>query len=376
MDWLTGSKQGHAKKLISQLADMNKRDAAARDLIQLGVDAVPALVEAVQTQDPGLLRMYQQILARIPSALPMLVKALSSAHPLIRGRVVEVFAITKDKTAVPALLEAIKGEFFTVRSRAALALGEIGDERAIPELLQLLKDKEMEVRMAACTALGKLCAPSTFDEMANVLLDDPHIEVRQSAARALGDTKHPDAIPFLMEALRDSYWWYEKEQAAQVLLNAIEGMGSDVIDYLLDALGDRETSVRKYAARILGNLGDTRVIEELGMVVYDLHHEVSEAAAEALAKFGTPAVDILGTALSHPEATVREHAIMGLGKISDIRVTPLLIGMLNDPDRNVRKQTIQSLGGLNDERAVPALKQIASDRSDRELAAFAKEFLG
>lgn len=376
MDWLTGSKYGHAKKLISQLADDNKRDVAAQELIRLGAEAVPALIEAAQTQDPGLVQIYQHLLARIPSATPIMIKALSSAHPLIRGKIAEVFAINKDKNAVPALLDAIKGEFFTVRSRAAFALGEIGDQRVISELLLLLKDKELEVRVAACTALGKLRDPSTFDEIANVLLDDPHIEVRQSAAKALGDTKHPEAIPFLMEALRDSYWWYEKEQAAQILLNAIEGMGTVVIDSLLEALGDRETTVRKYAARVLGNLGDIRVIEELGMAVYDLHHEVSQTAADALAKFGSSAVDILGTALSHPEAAVREHAIMGLGQINDIRVAPLLIEMLNDPDRHVRKQAIHSLGRLNDERAVPALKQIASDRSDRELAALAKQVLG
>ena len=376
MDWLTGSKQGQAKKLISQLADDNKRDDSARELIQMGADAVPALIEAAQTQDPSLLQIYQHLLARIPSATPIMIKALSSAHPLIRGRVAEVFAINKDKKSVPALLDAIKGEFFTVRSRAALALGEIGDKRVISELLFLLKDNELEVRIAACTALGKLCDPSTFDEIANVLLDDPHIEVRQSAAKALGDTKHPEAIPFLMEALRDSYWWYEKEQAAQVLLNAIEGMGAVVVDPLLEALGDRETTVRKYAVRVLGNLGDIRAIEELGMAVYDLHHEVSQTAADALAKFGSSAVNILEIALSHPEAAVREHAIMGLGQINDIRVASLLIEMLNDPERDVRKQAIQSIGGLNDDRAVPALKQIASDRSDRELAALAKKFLG
>lgn len=376
MDWLTGSKSGQIKKLISQLADVERRDAAARELIQLGAEAVPALIEAAQTQDPGLLHIYQHILARIPSATPTLIKVLLSAHPLMRGRAAEVFAINKDRKAVSALTDAIRGEYFTVRSRAALALGEIGDIQIIPELLQLLKDREGEVRMAACVALGKFRDPSTFDEMANVLLDDPLIEVRQAAAKALGNTKHSDAIPFLMEALRDSYWWYEKEQAAQVLLNAIEGMGRDVIDPLLDALGDRETTVRKYAVRVLGNLGDVRIIEELGMIVYDLHHEVRQAAVEALAKFGSPAVDILGTALSHPEAAVREHAVMGLGQISDIRVAPLLIDMLNDPERDVRKQAIQSLGGLNDERAAPALKQIASDRSDRELSALAKKFLG
>lgn len=375
MNWLTDGIQGEAKRLIAQLADSAKRDLAAQELIKLGADSVPPLIDALQTQDLNLFPVYEQILARIPSASPHLIKTLGSAHPILRGRAAEVFAISKDKTAIPALLEALNGEYYTVRSRAALALGNIGDANVISALLPLLKDQEDEVRIAACTAVGKFCDPSTFDEITNVLLDDPKIEVRQSAAKALGETKHPAAIPYLMEALRDSYWWYEKEQAVLVLLNAIEMMGSAVVEPLIEALGDREGTVRKFAAMVLGNLRDSRAMEELGMAVYDLHDEVSQTAAEALAKFGAPAVGVLGEALRHPEATVREHAVIGLGKIQDVRVAPLLIGMLNDPERSVRKQSMQSLGKLNDERAVPALKEIASNRADREVSALAKQIL-
>lgn len=373
MDWFNSSKQGEAKKLIPLLADASKRDRAAQELIRLGADAVPALLEALQTQDLNLLAIYQQILARIPVAFPELTKALKSAHPIIRGRVAEVLGISKDKNTIPILLEALRGEFFTVRARAALALANIGDTRVIPELLPLLKDPEDEVRTAACVAVGRFRDPSTFDELANVALDDTKIEVRQAAVRALGDSKDPAAIPFLMEALRDSFWWFEREQAVSVLLNAIEGMGNAVVEPLIEALGDREKTVRKYAILILGRLRDIRAIEELGMALYDLHHEVSQAAAEALAHFGAPAVDVLAEALVHPEAAVREHAIVGLGRIRDERVIPLLIEMLHDPDREVKRRAILSLGELRAVQAVPALQEIASNRSDRELAAFAKE---
>ncbi|MBI3161103.1 MAG: HEAT repeat domain-containing protein [Chloroflexi bacterium] len=373
MDWFTNPKSGEAKRLIPSLADAAKRSHAAQDLIRLGVDAVPALMDALQTQDLGLVAIYQQILARIPSASPELQKALRSAHPLIRGRAAEVFAINRDKNAVPVLIEALHGEFFTVRSRAALALANIGDDRAIPELLPLLKDREDEVRIAACVALGKFKDPSTFDELANVALDDQKIEARQAAVKALGDSLNPAAIPFLMEALRDSFWWFEREQAVNVLLNAVEGMGEPVVEPLIEALADREKTVRKFAIVILGKLRDIRAIEELGMALYDLHHEVSQAAAESLAQFGEEGLGVLSEALSHPEAGVRERAIYGLGMIRDERVVPLLIEMLRDPDRVVRKQAIQSLGDMRDKRAVPVLQELAADRADRELASLAKE---
>ncbi len=373
MNWLTGGKLGEAKRLISQLADATKRDRAAQDLIGLGADSLPALLDALQTQDLNLLPYYQQVLARIPSATPALTKLLATAHPIIRGRAAEVFAISKDKAAAPALLDALQGEYFTVRSRAALALGKIGDTKAIPPILNALKDKDDEVRIAACLALGLFKDPSTFDDITNVLLDDPKIEVRQAAAKALGNTQHPKALPYLMEALHDSFWWYEREYAAVDLLQALEKMGGMAVDPLIKALEDKEGTVRKFAATLLGRLGDARAIEPLGMTLYDMHHDVGNASAEALVHFGAPAVEVLIGALSHPEMWIRIHSVTALSKIKDQRVASALLQMLNDPEREVKKQVILSLGELKDPRALSALQEIASNRADRELHALAKQ---
>ena len=375
MDWFTGSKQGEAKRLIAQLGDVMKRERAGQELIRIGADAVPPLIESLQTRDPNLLPLYQQILARIPSATPLLIKTLRSGHPLIRGRVAEVFAINRDRNAVSALLEALKGEYFTVRSRAGLALGKIGDARAIQPLLGMLKDPEDEVRITACLALGCFKEPSTFDDITNVLLDDLKIEVRQAAAKALGNTEHPAALPYLMEALHDSYWWYEREYAASDLLSAIEKMGLAAVDPLIKALQDKEGTVRKFAATLLGRLGDPRAIEPLGMALYDLHHEVGKVSAESLARFGVPALDVLVDALSHPEMWIRIHAISALSRLKNGRVTPILLEMLNDPEREVKKQVIQSLGELKDPRSSNALQELVSNRADRELHTLAKQAL-
>jgi HEAT repeat protein len=373
MNWFPGSRQGEAKRFIAQLGDVTKRERAAQELIRMGGDAVPALIEVLQTEDGTLFPRYQQILARIPSATPLLIKTLHTAHPVIRGRVAEVFAMSKDRNATSALLEALQSEYFTVRSRAALALGKIGEPKAIKPLIQLLKDKEDEVRIAACLALGMFKDPSTFDDITNVLLDDPIIEVRQAAAQALGNTEHPAALSYLMEALHDSYWWYEREYAAGDLLAAIEKMGSAAVDPLIEALQDKEGTVRKFAAMLLGKSGDPRAIEPLGMALYDLHHEVGKVAAESLARFGAPAFDVLVEALSHPEMWIRIHAVSALSAIKDSRVTPILLEMLHDPERDVKKQTIEALGNIKDRRALPALQEIVANRTDRELHSLAKQ---
>ncbi len=375
MNWLTGSKQGEVKKLIALLADSTQRDKVAWELIALGDEALPELISALQTQDANLIPLYEQILARIPSATAELVNQLKTAHPIIRARIAETFFFSKDTVAIPALLDALKGEYYTVRSRAAAALANMDDARVLPYLLPLLKDKEGEVRSAACTAIAKFCDPATFEDIANILLDDPKIEVRQSAAYALGDTQHPAAIPFLIEALHDSVWWFERDQAVTDLLTAIEKMGPAVVLPLIEALADKEPTVRKFSAITLGKVGDPRAIDELGMALYDLHNEVGKAAADSLVRFGAQTMEIFIEALRHPEASVRGNVIRVLIKITDQRIVPLLIETLQDPDREVQKQSLSALAELRDPRSLPALQAIAANRADKEMSALAKQIL-
>jgi len=369
--WLTGG----ANRLITQLADSTTRDRAAQELIRLDADSISSLLEALQTRDLDLLPIYEQVLARIPSASPALTKTLQEAHPIIRGRVADVLSLRKDPKTVPVLLEALKGEYYTVRTRAAIALGRIGDRQAIDPLLAALKDPEDEVRIAACLGLGFFKDPNTFDDIATVLLDDPKIEVRQAAAKALGNTAHPAASQYLMEALHDSFWWYEREVAAGDLLSAIEKMGSVAVLSLIEALRDKEGTARKFAATLLGNIGDPRGIEPLGSALYDLHHDVGEVSAQALAKFGVPSFEILVEALEHPEIWVRIHSVDVLPLVNEPRVGLVLLEMLKDPEREVKKHVIQAMGVLKDKRTLPALQEIVADRSDRELHALAKDVI-
>ena len=366
--WLTGG----PKRLIPQLADDTTRSHAAQELIRLDADSVPPLLEALQTRDLDLLPIYQQVLARIPSASNALTKTLREAHPIIRARVADVMSLRKDPKTVSALLEALKGEYYTVRARAAVALGRIGDRQAIQPLLGALKDKEDDVRIAACLGLGFFKDPSTFDDIGVVLLDDPKIEVRQAAAKALGNTGHQAALSFLMEALRDSFWWYEREVAAGDLLSAIEKMGRVAVEPLIEALKDKEGTVRKFAAFLLGNIGDARAIEPLALALYDLHHDVGEVSAKALAKFGASSFEVLVETLEHPEMWVRIHSVDVLPRIVEPRVALVLLEMLKDPEREVKKHVIEAMGELKDIRTLPALQEIMAQRGDREMHALAK----
>ena len=68
-----------------------------------------------------------------------------------------------------------------------------------------------------------------------------------------------------------------------------------------------------------------------------------------------PALPILLKALRHPEAWLRQQAVIGLAKSRSAQVVPALLSSLSDENREVRKQIIQSLGELHDPRALSPL---------------------
>lgn len=376
MNWLTGGRTGEAKRLVTELTVSTKRGRAAQELIGLGAEAVPALIDSLAGRDAVLSDLCSDILVQIgPRAVPPLCEALAASHPETRGRAAEVLGAIKDRQAVPALLDALHGEFYTVRAKAALALGGIRDAQAIPALMNALKDAEPDVRAAAARAACQFADPRTFEAIGDILLDDPQIEVRQAAAEALGETHRSEAIPYLLQALHDPFWWYEREQAVNPLLDAITKMGPAVVPELIEALGDNEVTVRRLAAQLLARIPDERAIEALTDSLYDTHYEVCRASAEALASIGAPALPVLLEALRHPEAWIRQQSVIGLTKLPDPQVLPALLDLLNDESREVRKQVVQSLGQLRDARAVPPLQALAAAREDREMAGLAKQAL-
>lgn len=356
--------------------DPARRQQAADELAKMGGDAAPALIEVLRSTTPNLSVLAEGMLVRLGrEALPALIQTLQQAHPLDRVQAAHVLGRIKDASALPALLSALRGEYFTVRAAAASALGGLGDKRALDPLLAALKDPEPVVRAAAVQAVGSFAMPDTFDAIGSFLLDDPKTEVRQAAARSLGGTRNPAALPLLMEALHDSFWWYEREPAAADLLRAIAAIGEPAIDPLIEALGDTEGTIRRFAAGLLGELHAVRAVETLGMALYDLHNEVGRAAALALGHIGVESLDVLEPATRHAEADIRQNAAAGLGCIDHPHSAELLLQLLNDPEDIVRMQVVPGLAAQTDSRAIAALMQLAGDRSDRALQSLAQETL-
>ena len=375
MDWLIGKKD-ETQKWITQLSAPAKRAAAASELLRLGPAAVDGLVDALADKDANLRNAAAQLLVKMgTTSIPRLSQLLASVHPETRQRVADILGEIRHPSALPALTEAARGEFFTVRARAATALAKIGDPQSLPLLIELLKDKENIVRQAAAFAVIKYKDPRWLIPLSDVLLEDQQIEVRQTVASAMAESKNREVIPYLIEAMQDSFWWYERENAISPLLEAIASFGADAVQPLIETLRSAEATVRRNAAFILGLLRDPRAIEPLGMALYDFHVDVGEEAGKALGLFGAASLEVLEEATHASETSIRMHALTALELVKDPRAITLIANELSDPDREVKKRAIRALKASRDPLAQNILQPIAADRNDRELSMLAREAL-
>jgi HEAT repeat protein len=105
---------------------------------------------------------------------------------------------------------------------------------------------------------------------------------------------------------------------------------------------------------------------------------VRDETKTALVRIGTPAVDPLIHALSHPRPKVRGNAALTLGKIHDSRAIPPLINALKDRDPEVRMWAAAALAEIPSRQAVKPLISALRDTEGnvRAYAAFALGQIG
>ena len=88
-------------------------------------------------------------------------------------------------------------------------------------------------------------------------------------------------------------------------------------------------------------------------------------AAETLVMFGNPAVEPLVAVLEDANPSVRKSAARILGQIKDPQTVEPLIAVLKDADPDTRQMAIQALGQIKDPRVVAPLIAVLADSDPR-----------
>ena len=147
-------------KLIERLRDRDEswsvREAACGALgrIWSATESVSSLIQKLEDGNEYVRRAAAEALGQIGvAAMPLLIQAAQNKN--LREAVVQVLGKI-GVAAVPKLIEALQDRQTYVRTLACTALGVIGDGQAVPALLSTLQDPKAEVRRAAQKALQQI----------------------------------------------------------------------------------------------------------------------------------------------------------------------------------------------------------------------------
>lgn len=352
---------------------------------EVGPGAVEPLIRTLNDPDSAIQMGAARALGMIGApAVTRLIRELEIEQDGRQRKAVEALKLIGEPAVVP-LIDALQDREWHVRLGAARALVGIGDA-AVEQLVLALRNSPPVVRMGAAATLGKIGTPAAIAPLTDALLhDDPR--VGRVAVQALGRMGEAAVTPLLRvlregndaarrgavaalvliggpaagllpgaladedfrvragvaDALDRLGWSPEPgEETVRYLIakerwSDLVRMGPAVIEPLVAALNDRDDSIRRRAARVLGETRDSRAIPALMFLLRDDYYSIRREAAAALAVAGAAAVEPVISALADPDGDVRKRAADVLAGIGDARAIAPLLCAANDEDWYVRK---------------------------------------
>ena len=304
--------------------------------------------------------------------------------------------------ASPALIQALNDPDPDVRVAAATALHGYAGPEVQTALERAASSHEPAVAAAASVALIKTwAAAKQWGNLIGLLGTPDHDLGAQSALELQQSARVP--VPTLIEALVAEPRAPVREGICEVLATTCNGNSIyqerfaastlstsrmkprealpdlRAVEPMVQALRDADDSVREMAAQGLGYFGDGRAVKPLNdVLLHDPSVIVRRRAASALAVLPSEGA-LEGLSWAADEKTeksrdVREYAVEALGWMeSDAAIEPL-IAALDDSDPDVRATAAKYLGQRRDKRAVPALlKALAESQDIRALDQVVKE---
>jgi HEAT repeat protein len=242
--------------------------------------------------------------------------------------------------ALPLAQLGLNDEHPAVRFAALVTIGKLRLEGMGPSAVRMVDDRSPSVRAAAMFAAHQTGQDVDISPLAG-MLRSPEPGVRANAAMLLGLIGDRSALPMLQEMSRLPLHRASAEEREIVRVQVAEAMvalGNDrALDVMRAGAYSNLDEVRVLSVQTMGRLRDRAMMASLPPMLRDGPIELRLAAAEALARLGSPqGLPTLLEAATHELETARAQAAFGLGLIADTRSAEALGRLLNDPSPLVR----------------------------------------
>lgn len=353
---------GPAAAMIRRLLDDSHAQLAALALSEHEVPD-PGLVEEAQIallekigeeSDEPTRRRHAIALAAVRRGEPVrktgiagpVLDSLQNGTASVRAAAATAIGGLRDPAAIAPLLSALGDADADTRARAADALAVFGD-RTVQPLVRQLNVPSPDIRSAARRALsrqGEIAVPALI-----ALLDSASPTTRAEAAGALAGIGSA-AVPALIATIaKDGSAGSinatdERIAAIDAASDALARIGSPAVAALVVFFGEADPSHRELVVKVLGAIGPDAV-ETLSAMATDAHHAHSVDAAGllgALPEVGREATRALVRALADERFEVRWAARRSLRRLED-DAEDALLDALDSADERVRWEATEIL---------------------------------
>ncbi|MEO5817688.1 MAG: HEAT repeat domain-containing protein [Gemmatimonadaceae bacterium] len=323
------------------------REGAARLTGYLGhPGGAEALLARAGDSDESVRRTVVEQLAHFDDsrAVDAIRLALQTGTSGVRAAAARALGHANAMDALSLLLDACDDADPWVRYYAARSLGHRGQGDAVGTLLRLAtKDDVPPVRIASVDALAEIRTPEALNAL-RAFVGDEDSAIARPALLALGQSSDPATLLPLIDALgrRDR----ERQLAALEALSR-RGSGEGVVEAIARvARNSKDDVVAERAVATLAAVASANSVEALVALAEDPQR--AAVIVDALATLGTPHIDWLRSALTHPDVSVRCVVIEALGRIGDNGAGAAVVASaLNDQSDVVRAAAAHALSRID-----------------------------
>ncbi len=219
-------------------------------------------------------------------------------------------------------------------------------------ILEGLRDGRPEVVAASMKASRLTSNPEVFG-MIITYLESPNTILRSEALHAM----HGRSQQAIKAAVCD---FLKNEDDPSLVATGIKVIGSfrsaEFVPLLRAFLNYADERVRANAVEALGDIDNPETVEILKVLVSDRNNRVRANAIKALWQRGIRfGLNTLPEELRSPNTRKRASVAYILGEIEEDRSLDLLVGLLNDISPTVRNRAVLSIGKIGSSRVISQL---------------------
>ena len=348
---------------------------ARERLTEIGVPALPALIEALGSWDNKTWKQAMAVLVEIGEpALPAVLEATASDQLYIRYHARRLLHrmgwLGRDEPAVARLLQALASTHALDRTSGADAIGELKLGQAAPNLRPLLADPDPDVVRSAAQALASLGDTDALPALKGALQRAPFFETRRDIAHSMALLGSAAGIPTLLKGFEHPDALLRESAFEKFFSVTGVHLGFDPLAERPDRLaalsrlqgwwareGQSESLVRPHRPGPGADHRAWKLVESLGEGSGTEPGADDAITLDELVGMGRDAVPALVRGLKYPPgfALKRTRICEALGLIADPASAPSVFQTLSDPVLAVAAWACWSLERIGDPETLPAL---------------------